>query len=307
MSRAAQLRRVAGCLAGISLAAASTLSGRAGGDTTATQPRDRIIHVTVVDSSNDEPVLDLTADSLIVLEDGVRREILRVSPATSSMPIAIIVDNSDAAAPAIRDLRRALTTFVKALDGVGPLALVSVADRPTILADYSPTATPVLDAINRLFHSPNSGATLLDGIAYVAKGLARNEAERAAIVVVTTENTDYSNMTYQHVLEALGTSGVTMHAIVLVNPSGSFRTDEARNRATVLDRGPRESGGVRMDVLTSMSFEPRLDHLAAIMKAQYRIVYSRPESLIPPERIEVRAAKTGLMARGTPARRQDQR
>ena len=47
-----------------------------------------------------------------------------------------------------------------------------------------------------------------------------------------------------------------LHTIVLVNPNGSMSTDEARNRATVLDRGPRESGGMRIDVLTSMSFEP---------------------------------------------------
>ncbi len=95
-----------------------------------------------------------------------------------------------------------------------------------------------------------------------------------------------------------------MHAVVLVNPAGSFLTDEARNRATVLDRGPRESGGLRMDVLTSMSFEPRLKDLGGILKNQYRVVYARPESLIPPERVEVSSGKPGLEVRGTPARGQ---
>ena len=70
----------------------------------------------------------------------------------------------------------------------------------------------------------------------------------------------------------------------------------------MLDRGPRESGGVRLDVLTGMSFEPRLQELAARLKTQYRVVYARPASLIPPEKIEVASAKPGLDARGTPAR-----
>ena len=34
----------------------------------------------------------------------------------------------------------------------------------------------------------------------------------------------------------------------------------------MLDRGPREIGGIRMDVLTSMSFETTMKDLAAILK-----------------------------------------
>ena len=98
-----------------------------------------------------------------------------------------------------------------------------------------------------------------------------------------------------------------MYAVVLVNPRGSTATDEARNRATVLDRGPRESGGMRIDVLTSMAFEPQLKVFGEMLKTQVRAVYGRPESLIPPERVQITAAKPGLEAYGAPARRQDTR
>jgi hypothetical protein len=53
-----------------------------------------------------------------------------------------------------------------------------------------------------------------------------------------------------------------------------------------------------------MSFEPRLKDLAAILRHQYRVVYSRPESLIPPEKIDVTSAKAGIEMRGAPARGQ---
>jgi hypothetical protein len=95
-----------------------------------------------------------------------------------------------------------------------------------------------------------------------------------------------------------------LYAIVLVSPSGSMANDEARNRATVLDRGPRESGGIRFDVLTSMAFEPRLKALGQILKSQHRVTYARPQALIAPEKFEASSAKAGLEVHGAPARGQ---
>lgn len=268
------------------------------------QASERVLYVNAYDPASHRPVPDLGPEAFLVREDGVRREVLRVTPATSPMPIAILVDNSQAVAPAIAELRQALATFLTAAEGLGPMALVTVADRPTIVVDYTTSAQAVREAAGRLFHAPGSGATLLDAIADVAKGLGRREADRAAIVALATEYTEFSNLQYQQVLDELKASGASLHVVVLVNPNGSFLTDQARNRATVLGRGPRDSGGVRMDLLTSMSFEPRLRDLAAILKNQYRVVYARPESLIPPEKIEVSAAKPGVEMRGAPARGQ---
>jgi hypothetical protein len=91
---------------------------------------------------------------------------------------------------------------------------------------------------------------------------------------------------------------------VLTNPSASLRSDEARNRAFVIDQGPRETGGIRWDVLAASAFENQLRELAGVLTGQYRVVYARPESLIPPERVEVSAVKAGIDARGAAARGQ---
>lgn len=273
----------------------------------AIQGRERVAYVSVIDGKTLAPVPDLTAAAFVIREDGARREVLRVAPATSQMPVAVIVDDSQAAAPAIPDLRRALAAFLKSIEGVGPTAIFTVADRPTILQEYTTSTPALLEAANRLFHAPNSGATLLDTIADVSRGIARRESDRAAIVVVTGENIEYGNLHYSDVLERLGESGAMMYVVVLVNPNGAMATDEARNRSTVLDRGPRESGGMRIDVLTSMSFEPQLKVFGQMLTSQYRVTYSRPESLIPPERFQVSAAKPGLEAYGAPARGQEKK
>jgi von Willebrand factor type A domain len=273
----------------------------------AAQANERVVYASAWDQKTRAPITGLGTEGFVVREDGARREVLRVTPATTPMPIAILVDNSQAARNSISDIRKALGTFVKALDGIGPISIIGIADRPTILRDYTSDQKQLADGIGRVFAMPDSGATLLDAIVEVSSGLRRREEDRAALVVLTTENIEFSNRHYKDVLEALARGGATMHAVVLTTPAGSSLTEEARNRAVVLDQGPKDSGGTRVDVLASQAFEEKMTELAAILKSQHRVVYARPESLIPPEKVEVTAAKAGVEASGGPARGQKAR
>ena len=51
--------------------------------------------------------------------------------------------------------------------------------------------------------------------------------------------------------------------------------------------------------------EQALQKLARELSSQYKVVYGRPESLIPPEKIECRRRAPGVTMRGTPARGAD--
>jgi len=272
--------------------------------TLAAQASDRVLYVTVFERDTYAPVTGLGPTDVVIREDGAAREVLRVDPATSPMPIAVIVDNSAGASATIPDLRRALATFLRDLDGIGPIALITVADRPTVHQDYTTNQEALQAAAGRIFAGPQSGATLLDALIEVNRGLEKRESDRAAVVVVTTENVEYSTRHYRDVLEGLQASGAVMHAIVYTNGGRLGLDDAARNRASVLDLGPKESGGIRFDVLTSMSYEAKLQDIARILTSQQRVVYSRPPRLLPPETIEVAAAKPGLTASGAPARGQ---
>ena len=54
----------------------------------------RTLFVSALDKQ-DVPVTDLGPDAFIVKENGVQREVLRVSPATEPIDITVMVDNSD--------------------------------------------------------------------------------------------------------------------------------------------------------------------------------------------------------------------
>jgi len=268
------------------------------------QGNERVAYVSAWDAKTRMPVTGLGPDAFAVREDGARREVLRVTPATTPMAIAILVDNSAATRDHVADIRRALTTLVRDLDGVGPISIIGVADRPTILREYTTSQRELADGVGKVFAMPDSGATLLDAIVEISKGLEKRPEDRAAMVVVTTENTEFSNRHYSDVLQGLSKGGAMMHAVVLTSPAGSSLDDAARNRAFVLDRGPRDSGGTRTDILASQAFEGRLKELAAILKSQHRVVYSRPQTLIPPQKVEIASAKDGIEASGGPARGQ---
>lgn len=271
------------------------------------QATERVLYVTALDEKSKAPVEALTAADLRITEDDRAREILRVTPATTPMPTAVIVDNQAAAQANIADLRTALVRFLPDIATLGPVALVTTADRPTIIQDYTTDVEKLTQAANRIFAQPGSGATLLDAIVEVSRGIGRREEERAAIVLVTLELTEFSTLHYSQVLDGLKQSGAMMSGVVLVNPRNSNQNDAARNRAVVLDRGIQASGGTRVDVLTSLSFGTALSQIAGALKHQHRVVYSRPQQLIPPERIAVRPAKGGLFVTGAPARGQKER
>lgn len=268
------------------------------------QSNERVAYVSAFDEKTRAPITGLGVRDFVVREDGAAREILRVAPATSPMAVSILVDNTQAATNHIADIRRGLAAFVKALAGLGPVSIIGIADRPTILRDYTTDQKQLQDGVGRVFAMPDSGATLLDAIVEISRGLEKRDEDRAAMVILTTENVEFSTRHYNEVLEALKRGGAQLHAVILNTPAGASLDDPSRNRASVLDLGPKHSGGTRTDVLTSQAFEAKLLELAAILKSQHRVVYSRPQTLIPPEKLEISAAKSGVVASGGAARGQ---
>jgi len=278
---------VLGVLAAASLAAGGAADGR--------QARERTIYVTVVDGDG-APVTELGADEFVVREDGVAREVLRVGPATAPMDVAVLVDDSAAATRAIADLRKGLQAFASEMVRGNQISLITFGERPTILVDYTTTPAQLEAGINRIFSRPGTGAYLLEAIVEAARGLARRDPARPVMVVVTTEGQEFSNDYHAKVLEALHESRAIMYALVLSGRGDNPQSDEIRNRNIVLADGPATTGGRRDFLLAETSITPKLQQVASQLKHQYRLVYSRPESLIPPRTLAVEVRRSGLTA-----------
>jgi hypothetical protein len=268
--------------------------------------RERSLYVSVVDS-NGAPVPDLGPSDFLVKEDNVTREVLRVTPATDPMQVALLVDTSQAARDAIQHIRLALPPFVAELTKANAagkkneVGVFGVGERPTILAEYSTDARQLQKGIDRVWSLNQSGMYLLDALIEVSQGLKKREAGRPVLIAIVTSGPEFSNRHHDQVMTPLKSIGAALYVMALGQPDTSLK-DESRERALVFDQGTRDTGGSHEQVLSPIGLPNRMATLAAQLTHQYKVTYGRPESLIPPEKITVSAAKNGLVARGTPVK-----
>ncbi len=266
-------------------------------DVSAQSATERDIYVSVLNKA-DEPVTGLQPDDFIVRENGVRREVLRARRATDPMDLAILVDNSQAAAPAILDIRGGLEGLVARMREIADIALITYGERPKVLVEYTRDPAVLAKGIGRIFAIPGSGAYMLDAVAETVAGLEKRGATRAAIIVISVADREFSNLQYDQVLGPLLASGAALHVLSITSDMQPL-DDESRNREILIDRGTSGTGGRRQFLLASMNVAGALDHLAAELLNQYRVTYARPESLVPPDQFEVGVRPEGLTARGT--------
>jgi VWFA-related protein len=264
------------------------------------ESRERTVFVSAVDDKG-EPVADLGPDAFIVREDGVRREVLRVSRATEPIDIALLVDNSAASGDEVLFIREAVSGFVAKMAAGNQIAIIAIADRPTIFVDYTNDPKRLADGVGRIFPMSQSGMTLLDGIVETARGLAKREGPRAVIIPVVTDGVEFTNRYARDVVAALKTAGAALHFVGM----GQFYHSEehsTRERSFLLDQGPAATGGQRISLLSPSGLDQAMQRLARELSSQYKVVYGRPQSLIPPEKVEVASARPTVTMRGGPAR-----
>ena len=261
----------------------------------ASDTRSRDLYVSVLDDKGNA-VSGLGVADFAVREDGTAREVIRVAPATASAEIIFLIDDSQAATNAIPYIRDGLTKFVDRMQGKAAIGIVTFGERPTSVVERTTDAGAVKKGIGRIFARSGAGAYLLEGIMEVSRGIRMRESERPIIIAIATEGVEFSNAQAPQVLRDLYASGATLHVIALGTPSGSL-SDETRNRNIVVSEGTEGTGGRREQVLADMAITGTLEKIADEILKQQVVTYGRPESLIPPEKVQVTVTKPGLKAR----------
>ena len=260
------------------------------GDIVLAQTDERIIYASVV-TNHGEPVLDLGVSDFIVREDGQPREVLSVARDNDPLQIALLADNSDAMRTHVPDLRKALGTFVDSVREGVQIALITLAERPTIAVGYTTDRGVLHKAIDKLF-AFQAGNYLLDAVAETSQGLAKRTMRRSAIVVISGSGAEYSYRQYTEVLRFFREGGAALHAVIL----GTGNTNAGRE--IVLSRGSSQTGGRYENIMSPTALELKARQVALEVSNQYRVTYARPDRLIPPKQTEVSVKRQDLKARG---------
>ncbi len=260
--------------------------------------RQRTLLVTALTADGD-PVDTLDADDVVVREDGVAREVLKVTRASEPVDITLVVDNSVAARRAQQDIRLALEKFVATFAGPHTITLMTVADRPTVLVDATTSRAQLLRGVQRVFIQPEAGTYFVEGVIEAARAIGKRKPARAAIVAVTSFGVEFSDRGYQFALDALAESGAALHVIELQDTVQANQQDpNVRDRNIVIDQGTAETGGIRELLLANIALTETLQKVGRAATTQYEVVYGRPDTLIPARKVEVESARPALKLRG---------
>lgn len=261
------------------------------------EARQRTLFVSAVDEAG-MPVDTLTAEDLVVREDGVAREVLKVSRATEPVDITLLVDNSVASTRALQDMRLGVEKFMATFAGPHPLTLVTVADRPTVQVNSTTSKAQLLRGAKRLFVQPDAGATMIEAIIESSRAIGKRKPARAAIIAITSFGVEFSDRGYQFALDELAASGAVLHVLELQDTQrADSQSQNVRDRNVVIDRGTTETGGSRELLLTNLSLSDALQKVGKVATTQYEVVYGRPDTLIPARKVEVFSARPTLRIR----------
>jgi VWFA-related protein len=250
----------------------------------------RTLHVSIVDEAG-RPAHGVFPEDLVVIEDGVAREVVRVSPDPRRLTVAIVIDSSAAMAADYRLLVfNPLVDFLRALPEHARYALWTTGDRPTKILDFADDLGLALSALKRVM--PSGGSTLFDAIDEALDDLVEREGERSALVVVSATGVEFSSRDEPRALGNAERSGDVMIFSVLAHSSSTPPSSSALEATPetfeslprhgyVLDALARESGGRFEDILTFMGVDRVLSRIAADLAGSFIVIYRVPPGDAP--------------------------
>ena len=258
----------------------------------------RTVYVTITDDKGAK-VSDLTAANFKVKEGGKDREILRAGPATTKAHLAVMVEEK-----LIADwqIRAGVFEFVKRMAGSAEMSLVTVGLRNNTLVPFTSEPNQLLKAINELSLNPQPTSNMTECIGDMAKVFQKEKPERPVMVVVAMSGGQAGGASASSILTELRQSGATMYAATYgppaTNNSNDIRTmaDESY-REQVLGDGSKQSGGRRIEVVSTAAMTKALQQVADDLEAQYAISYALPDGVKPDKRVNVNLDRKGLTMR----------
>jgi VWFA-related protein len=260
------------------------------GSAVATHGNDKSIFVSALDGSG-KPVKDLTVSELRIREDGVEREVSGLMPAIDPLTIALLADTTKGADEYIRDIRDALSAFVRQVRAASPDAPITLMEfgQASITVVPFTTNTDDLDkGITKLVGKPNAKSVLLEAIIEASGQLAKRPSPRRAIVVLNMEPSDeQSREEPKKINDALRKSGAQLWAVSL--QKGTMKNP---TRDIVLNALTKNTGGSREFIVGQSALGAVLTSYAGALTAQYELTYKRPNKSA--QVVQVATTRQGL-------------
>jgi hypothetical protein len=262
------------------------------------------IFVSAVDTGG-RPVADLTPADFQITEDGLKREVTRVTLGDAPMRIVLMVDSSTATSAMMNTFRIALNNFADLLPAEHEIAFITTGGQIRVRTTPSADRDKLKIEIGRFASEGGANAFLETMIESDARFLKTAPAQWPVFVIVTTDNGDTRRepdiARYNRFMnDFLGRGGIA-HAVVIAGKQTGPVTDLAQNLV-------QNTGGSYVSIVVESGLPDRLKNIAArlgddhhLMADRYEVEFTGDAKLLQPT-INVKTGRDDVRLQMSPRR-----
>jgi hypothetical protein len=219
-------------------------------------------------------LVDVSADDFVIQEAGQSREVLSVRVA--DYPVAVLVDNGVGARSDYAQMQKAAARFVERL-GPRPVAIVSLASPPKLIASFDDERSTVLDRLKALSADSSSNSQPLRGAALAAERISTTRALFSTLVELTASPLETSGVEADSLIAPVIDSRAVMHVVARDQTDVGRVAGGTGPRPFNLLRGLAEqTRGQFTAIYSAASYQPALDRLADRLTTELIIEYIVP-------------------------------
>lgn len=252
----------------------------------------RSLEVTVIGEDGSR-VPGLVPDEVVVLENGVARDVARVEPDDRPLHVTLLVDSSQEFQSTYRlQMLPAVEGFLETLPPGTELSVWTTGARPSLR--YGPGTDPAaaLRSLQRII--TEGGNTVLDALVEATREVGTPEGERTAVVVLSSRTIEFSNRDRRQVVESARTQAGEFHVVQFLEGSADIQMQNSYSY--VFSELTELTGGLYETPLSSMGVGDRMRRIGADLAGRYRIRYATLEGLEKRE-LEVEVARPDVKTR----------
>ena len=253
------------------------------------------------------PVTDLRQDEVTVLEDGMKRETLKIEPINWPIKLVVLVDNGAFANTGLVLLRNGLRAFFETLPEGIEMSLVTLNPQPRTVVRPTTERQKIIQGID-LVTPDSSAARFAEGLLEAVNRFDKDKSERFPVLMVVgtdgPEGSSFRERDVERLSKKITENAVTVHVVMLA--IGGDRGSGAATGALQVQLGLAltEQTGGRYESIAAATRLPTLlpefgeriakSHLR--QSRQYRITYVRPAGAgVPSQGISATTAREGLV------------
>jgi len=186
-------------------------------------------------SADGSPVPDLRPDDVVMTENGVKQEVVKVEPLSIPTKLTITVDNGIDSRDALAHYRTGLTGMVEALPSDVEITLITTAPQPRTVVKSTTDRALILRGING-FAPEEARPRFSDAIVEYADRLQKEAKDKNApaympvLVMISTaglETRSYQPKEIEKAVQYLATRHAKVNAIVVSTKPGDTATAAA--------------------------------------------------------------------------------